>query len=342
MLRCAAVVLATLIALPQTSCSATSPTAANSARPPTRIPVWARVAGSPAGFAISGSGPRDLWILTGDSEVNAYKSTWTSTEGRLFHGDGATWSQLPSPPSASDLPPTAPLLALWVAGPHDVTVANADAEGGGDFGIYRWNGSSWSTWNVDDNRHVTSFWGSGPNDIWGVGGSYLGHWDGTTWTHVDSVHFPPIAGASPADFWLEGGMLEGGAIDGRLGLEHHSPPATFDSLVDLSTLGCESCSLNAAWAAAQDDIWFVGDAVLHFDGARWKAVPMPVTTVWRGVSGSSQADVWAVGDGGAIVHFDGSAWTAVVSPTTHALQAVWASGSSDAWAIGDAVYHATF
>ncbi len=321
--KAAAVALATLIALLQTCCSAISP--------PTRIPVWARVAGSPAGFAISGGGPRDLWILTGDNEATAYNSTWTSTEGLLFHGDGVTWSQLTRPPPAPDNPPTLPLLALWVAGPDDVTVGNANAEGGNQFGIYRWNGSRWSTWNVDDNRHVTSFWGAGPNDIWGAGGGYLGHWDGTTWTHVDSLHGPPIAGALPGDFWLEGGS----------GLEHHSPPDKFDASVDLSMLGCASCSLNAAWAVATDDVWFVGDEVLHFDGAGWKVVPMPVATVWRGVSGSSRADVWAVGDGGAIVHFDGSAWTAVASPTTHALQAVWASGSSEAWAIGDAVYHAT-
>jgi hypothetical protein len=96
----------------------------------------------------------------------------------------------------------------------------------------------------------------------------------------------------PGDFWLEGGG----------GLEHHSPPDKFDASVDLSTLGCASCSLNAAWAIATDDVWFVGDEVLHFDGAGWKVVPMPVATVWRGVSGSSRADVWAVGDSGAIVH----------------------------------------
>ncbi len=269
--------------------------------------------------------------MTGDNEAAAYRATWTSTEGQLMHGDGLTWSQLTVPPPSIDLVHTEPLLALWVAGPDDVTVGNEDAEGGGEFGIYRWDGSRWSSCNVDDNRHVTSFWGSGASDIWGTGPGYLGHWDGTTWTHVDSIHGPPIAGTGRGDFWIEGGT----------GLEHHTPPDKFDVSVDISTLGCGSCVMNSAWASATDDVWFVGNQVLHYDGAGWHVVRMPVATVWRGVSGSSRGDVWAVGDGGVIAHFDGTAWTAVASPTTHALQAVWASGPSDAWAIGDAVYHAT-
>src|SRR4029077_11527335 len=43
---------------------------------------WVRIGSSPAGFAISGSGPTDVWLVTGNR----------GRGGQLMRGDGTTWT----------------------------------------------------------------------------------------------------------------------------------------------------------------------------------------------------------------------------------------------------------
>lgn len=56
----------------------------------------------------------------------------------------------------------------------------------------------------------------------------------------------------------------------------------------------------------------------------------------RDVYGSSEKDVWAVGDAGRILHYDGQAWQEIASPTTKTLHRCWLAGPGDFWAVGDA------
>ncbi|AKV01106.1 hypothetical protein AKJ09_07769 [Labilithrix luteola] len=58
-----------------------------------------------------------------------------------------------------------------------------------------------------------------------------------------------------------------------------------------------------------------------------------LTTVW----GSGKDDVWASGSGGSVVHWDGNRWAAVPVPSTTSvpirdtLRALWGSGPNDVW-----------
>ncbi len=156
-------------------------------------------------------------------------------DSQLMHWSGATWS-LVTGFGLADLATTPP-LALWVTGHDEILIANSDGNEGG--GIYDWNGSRWTTYDIEDNRVVDSFWGSGPDDIWGgqTDGQYLGHWDGHGWLHIDSAHGGVLAGGAPGDFW--------GAVSRSTTpvLEHHAPSGTYDVSVDLSTLGCVAHAL---------------------------------------------------------------------------------------------------
>jgi hypothetical protein len=63
------------------------------------------------------------------------------------------------------------------------------------------------------------------------------------------------------------------------------------------------------------------------------------TRALRSVWGSSESDVWAVGDDGAIAHFDGAAWsleTRVNQPIKTDLYGVWGTAKDDVWAVGQA------
>jgi hypothetical protein len=119
--------------------------------------------------------------------------------------------------------------------------------------------------------------------------------------------------------------------------------------------------LNAISALASDDVWAVGasEAVQfgtmqalaeHWNGKRWKIVPMPepdgaTWTELRSVVAVAPDDVWAVGyyfggDGGSLIaHWDGTAWSLVdaadpVNAFTPSLQGVSAVSSTNVWATG--------
>jgi hypothetical protein len=296
---------------------------------------WSAVAGSPAGVKIMGSSPTDIWLVANTGVMRGNGSAWASD---LFSSPLCTSGSLITLPDA---------IGLWVSGPNDVLVTGIWSGAPGDFtcpllsgAIHHWDGSQWGTYQVGDNRGVTTLWGSAPDDVWGTvlpNSGYLGHWDGSTWSHVDSGHHGVIGGGARGDFWIA-----------STGLEHHAPSG-FDRTDTLDTVGIDwtNCYLDgcthAVWASSTDNVWVAANAghLLHFDGSNWSNVATPATATLRGLSGSSQTDVWAVGNSGTILHYDGSQWTSVGSPTSNSLLGVWASGPCDVWAIGDAVYHAS-
>lgn len=55
----------------------------------------------------------------------------------------------------------------------------------------------------------------------------------------------------------------------------------------------------------------------------------------RGLWGSGDKDIWAVGDYGTILHYDGKIWSLVPSPTQANLKAVWGSSYDNVYAIGE-------
>ncbi len=102
------------------------------------------------------------------------------------------------------------------------------------------------------------------------------------------------------------------------------------------------------------DIWAVGTFAsgalgLHFDGAKWRSIPMalPNTADMSGVSVLSPTEVWSVGRvfnsntqhfTSLVQHFDGSKWGVVHSPqfpTGSQLFAVKAISSNDVIAVGE-------
>src|ERR1700722_4949021 len=234
--------------------------------------TWSRVASSPAGFAISGSGPVDIWLLTNGGDIPGGPGNETNN---IMEGDGVAWTAVPAAGFENVLgAPTVGAGALWVVTRDDVFAGGIDLASG-DSAVGRWDGTRWGTYSLDDDREVTSFWGSGADDVWGMGENYVGHWDGSRWTHVDSVHSGPIAGGAPMDWWSTGMFCSADLGDSGepcdvnatfcVGFQHHGPSGDYASPV--VPPGCAAGPMNAAWASATDDVWFVGQGTFHFDGA---------------------------------------------------------------------------
>jgi hypothetical protein len=122
--------------------------------------------------------------------------------------------------------------------------------------------------------------------------------------------------SGPADAWAVGPASAIARWDGRS-----------LSLLPLPT----AAPLRAVWGSAPDDVWAVGDAVLHFDGATWRAVDAPAGP-WLAIAGRARDDAWMVGAAGAAARFDGAAWRAVATGSADDLTAVSVAGPGEVWA----------
>lgn len=160
---------------------------------------------------------------------------------------------------------------------------------------------------------LSGVWGSGPDDVFVVGGTAdaaeVYHFDGADWSPHDAPALPLLVwstGFGPDDVYAVG--VGGGAA-------HWDGAAwtVLDTGVDTDLWG--------VFGFASDDLWVVGGDVdagdptlLHWDGAAFTAFPVdpaenPMAAsalfkVW-GIDGH----LWAVGQGGLILAWDGAAWT---------------------------------
>jgi hypothetical protein len=102
-------------------------------------------------------------------------------------------------------------------------------------------------------------------------------------------------------------------------------------------------ALLAVWGTSEHDVWTVGgplgnsgfeSLVMRFDGSAWHRMKPGGTDTYWWLHGTSQSDVWMVGEKGRITHWDGSKLEERASGTTATLFGVWAAAPDDAWAVG--------
>ncbi len=216
-----------------------------------------------------------------------------------------------------------------------------DQDSGGDSGDG--DGGTVQTWTIlgqDMDSALLSIAGTGPDDMWMVGGDVgsgpmVVHHSGGAWSRVDTGTTDDLwwVWHDGSDPWIVGA---GGRVLRRNG-------DSFDQVVldpDVTLFGI--------WGSGPTDVWTVGGninlasdgaAMWHFDGQDWTAVDLPaevasqvaVYKVW----GRSATQVWAVGTGGSSMTWDGKTWTSVATGTDRNLFTVHGS-SSEVYAVGGA------
>jgi len=92
--------------------------------------------------------------------------------------------------------------------------------------------------------------------------------------------------------------------------------------------------LEAVWGSGPNDVWAVGNVVLHYDGSQWTELPEYTSKGMSAVWGTGPSDVWMVSILGTTHHYDGSTWKSVPSGTTRSLYTITGSSASDAWVGG--------
>ncbi|NOZ28470.1 MAG: PKD domain-containing protein [Chloroflexi bacterium] len=164
-------------------------------------------------YSIWGTGPDNIFIVGGNDSGTA------STEGRIFHYDGSTWSlqfvvsslgylwfnhvwglsptevyaltntgeiyrydgTLWQPMSS---PTTSALFGMWGTSSSNLYIVGESGR------AYHYDGSSWSPLTLPLNRstdYIYGIWGTSATDIYAVGDSgSIVHYDGSTWSSMNS------------------------------------------------------------------------------------------------------------------------------------------------------------
>lgn len=93
-------------------------------------------------------------------------------------------------------------------------------------------------------------------------------------------------------------------------------------------------SLQAVYGIGEDDIWAVGDVIIHWDGTKWAKI-MDAENYLHSVWGNRKNNFWAVGEQGTILRWTGSSWEKSSNiPTSSDLYSIKGSSDEDAWAVG--------
>jgi hypothetical protein len=244
--------------------------------------------------------------------------------------------------------PCAALLGLLVIGAAGCPDDPHGSGGSGGSGGEPVGPPAWQT--VYDGTELggalLSVWGSGPSDVYAVGGP-LGndgfeavaiHYDGSSWEQLDP-------GGADSFWWVGGSGADDVWMVGEKGRITHWDGASFEEHLRPTT-----ATLWGVWAASPDDAWAVGgtpeggtaapnDLVLHWDGSAWSQETLPGAPLGRSlykVWGTSSEDLYVVGEAGTVWHREGSTWTLESEPpiATSTLFTVYGCGAGDVYAVG--------
>ncbi|MEW1569129.1 hypothetical protein AB0454_39990 [Streptomyces sp. NPDC093509] len=242
--------------------------------------------------------------------------------------DSSVWQ----PVGHTDIPGN--LYGVMATGAHDAWAVGDESD---EPAVMRWRGGTWKRVGVPERLGLNSLRvvaASGPGDVWVFGAagvaagteSRAARWNGNQWTLAwrepnSMVDAATIAG--PGDVWVAA-RRPGGDGTCRSFLRHRT--AAGWSAVDLPSVVC----VHAMHALSPGDVWAVGEsrgrpAALHWDGHRWRTVPLPPavarpTGELRGLAAQSPTQLWAVGRTGRTgsvvgpiaVRWDGHRWVSVV------------------------------
>lgn len=284
---------------------------------------------------------------TGVSRDERFTKVWGSSatdvwaigsRGTVVRWDGSAWKPFPIPVKAT-------FFSIWGSGANDIWAASDTQT------IFHTEGFKNGTveWVPKPapfldyfSKVVGAIWGSGPNDV-RVGG---GECATASWPqHTGNMLLRlPIAGGeeqdpetdagAPALDWLPVAGY-GGTVNGLWGSSATNVWALVDNRQTTSNYeGVDyeaGKTLHGAPPASPD-------VDTQSDTLAWESIDSQSAYVLRGIWGSSESDVWAVGDHGTIRHITPSdtRWQIVESPTTVSLRAIWGTGPKDIWVVGDA------
>jgi hypothetical protein len=204
--------------------------------------------------------------------------------------------------------------------------------------------ADWAVMNSGTTSTLVSVWGSGPTQVFAVGGQgVIRRFDGSSWssTPSDTTDFlTDVFGTSPNDVFLTQYGYSGGVFNRiywgsvrRLGGPAWPGTGAFPV----------SYTYRSAWASGPNDVlatyWKDSPTspfgVAHYDGSTvttWSVSLFSRNHLW----GSGPNNVFVAGSSGYIARYTGSGWTGMTTGTSRTLTRLWGVGPTSVFAVGEA------
>ena len=232
------------------------------------------------------------------------------------------------------------LFGLWGSSSDDLWFAAVDAAGAGAF-LHRTT-AGWAAPIPIANGVAGRFCGTGPNDVWALGGKGGGgagtlyHFGGSAWED----RTPPFeaepelstmigcAASSASDVWI---------LD-SVGTYHFDGKA----LPEDPTGGATTGVYTPLTLAVAGGTTFVGGGsvtgagtIAAFTGSAWSTASVGASaTMFSASFAVSSSDVW-MSSYNEFAHWNGAAWTTIARTAgNRELSSMWGSGASDIWGVG--------
>lgn len=227
------------------------------------------------------------------------------------------------------------LLAVQGTSAADVWAVGGGLGLGGALARH-WDGARWSEVPLDEpDRSLWWVWPESAGRAWMVGeGGLVAREDGTVLGEPLASTLYGVWGSGPDDVWIVGGIPDGAATaDDDLVLHWDGAALT------RVTVPVRGATLFKVWGAAADDVWVSGQGgtMLHWDGAGWtdRSAELATAAPALTVHGCDAGEVYAVA-GQTLYALDAGVWVARDdAPITSALNGV-ACGDGGVIVVGNA------
>jgi len=263
-------------------------------------------------------GPTDVWVV-GDG-------------GLILRYDGTSWHKIPSGTQAN-------LNSIW--GPSGTDLWAVGASGT----ALHWNGSSWQPDTGPNlNSGVLDFccvWGSSATDIWAAGTHtsptqyVLSHFESGKWTRDAPTQMPrrmvPQALAGVREMGNSTVLVVGPTVLAKT--DSNGYPGTITA-IPVSTMPM------GGWLMAGPVAITVGQngsiqQSTNFTLANYLAVVSPTTANLRGIWGSTDGTLIAVGENGTTIASPQNLWSTEAPVTNAHLNRVSGTDLGNVWAVGE-------
>ena len=253
-----------------------------------------------AGYARASN---DIWIGT------SYSASGSAVPTTTFHFDGTSWTEH----SMSGAGVGGNVTGFAAFGANDVYAAV------GDYGVYHYSGTGTpgNEWVKDTNsvQQAYGMWGTDSTHLWAVDNFTIWRRGSGGWTaevtNAEGDGLQAISGRSSTDVWAVG-----------QGIVYRYNGSNW-SVFEVGT----NFGGNAVWTAPGADVFVaLNGGVRRYDGSAWTYFFTGINM--KGVWGTSNNDVFAVGESSTVIHFDGTNWAPVKVDTATTLNAVFGFGQS--------------
>ena len=196
-------------------------------------------------------------------------------DGVILHYDGRTWASMPLPITSGDNGQSVGLESVWGTSHTNVYAVGLYWDGSDSELILHFDGIRWSILEQSIfGASLHDIFGSSETNAFAVGsnfpdnGSFIRHWNGSQWSDGDGLGLQPWEGLILTGVWTK------------------SPAVAFA-------------------VGTGDD----GGTAFQYDGSKWSKMTLPRSEWLKQVWGTAKNDVYAIGDG--LLHFDGTGWTRI-------------------------------